>query len=126
MQRRPDTIRWRAEDKRVNWPKLKGSRHACLVEQIDVTDPEIGAFFDRQSHETLEVVLALRNVVRRTIPKADETLLWGGLSYHRPKVGGRVKGSICQICVKAGKVRLDFIHGIRPPAYETSQNDMLG
>jgi hypothetical protein len=40
-------------------------------------------------------------------------LLWGGLSYHRPQVGGRVKGAFCQIGVKRGHVRLDFIHGIR-------------
>ena len=40
-------------------------------------------------------------------------LLWGGLSYHRPQVGGRVKGAVCQIVAKRDKVRLDFIHGIR-------------
>jgi hypothetical protein len=27
--------------------------------------------------------------------------------------GGRVKGAVCQIVVKGGQVRLDFIHGIR-------------
>jgi hypothetical protein len=57
--------------------------------------------------------LALRDVVRRAVPEAEESLLWGGLSYHRPQVGGRVKGAVCQIGVKRGKVRLDFIHGIR-------------
>jgi hypothetical protein len=35
------------------------------------------------------------------------------LSYHRPEVGGRVKGAVCQIGVKRGQVRLDFIHGVR-------------
>jgi hypothetical protein len=35
------------------------------------------------------------------------------LSYHRPDLGGRVKGAVCQIVVKKGQVRLDFIHGIR-------------
>ena len=52
-------------------------------------------------------------MVRRTVPQARESLLWGGLSYHRPAVGGRVKGAVCQIGVKGGRVRLDFIHGIR-------------
>jgi hypothetical protein len=52
-------------------------------------------------------------VVRRTAPHAEESLLWGSLSYHRPQVGGRVKGAVCQIVVKGGQVRLDFIHGIR-------------
>jgi hypothetical protein len=52
-------------------------------------------------------------VVQRAVPEAEESILWGGLSYHRPDVGGRVKGAVCLIGVKKGKVRLDFIHGIR-------------
>jgi hypothetical protein len=58
-------------------------------------------------------VVALREVVRRTAPDAEESLLWGGLSYHRPWVGGRVKGAVCQINVVRGEVRLEFIHGVR-------------
>ena len=60
-----------------------------------------------------EIVLALRDVVRRTVPDAEETVLWGGLSYHTPWIGGRVKGALCQITVKRGEVRLEFIHGVR-------------
>lgn len=59
------------------------------------------------------VVSALRAVVRRAVPDVEESVLWGGLSYHRPSVGGRVKGAVCLIGVKQGKVRLDFIHGVR-------------
>lgn len=59
------------------------------------------------------VVDALREVVRRVVPDAEETVLWSGLSYHSPWVGGRVKGAICQISVKGSDVRLEFIHGIR-------------
>jgi hypothetical protein len=57
--------------------------------------------------------LALRNVVCRTVPDAEESLLWGSLSYHRPQVGDRVKRAVCQIVGKGGRVRLDFIHGTR-------------
>jgi hypothetical protein len=32
---------------------------------------------------------------------------------HPLQVGGRVKGAVCQIVVKGGRVRLDVIHGIR-------------
>lgn len=74
---------------------------------------ELKAFLNALPPEIKELVLALRSVVRRTVPHAEESLLWGGLSYHRPQVGGRVKGAICQIVVKGDKVRLDFIHGIR-------------
>jgi hypothetical protein len=52
-------------------------------------------------------------VVRRIVPHAEESLVWGGLSYHLPQVGGRIKGAVCQIVAKNGQVRLDFIHGIR-------------
>lgn len=69
-------------------------------------------FLDCLTAEMRQLVSALREVVRRTLPNAEESLLWGGLSYHRPEVGGRVRGAVCQIGVKGG-VRLDFIHGIR-------------
>jgi hypothetical protein len=59
------------------------------------------------------IVRALSGMIRQTVPDAVETMLWGGLSYHRPAVGGRVKGALCLIGVKDGEVRLDFIHGVR-------------
>jgi hypothetical protein len=73
----------------------------------------VEAFLDALPPERRELFLALRDVVRRTVPHAEESLLWGSLSYHRPQVGGRVKGGVCQIVAKGGQVRLDFIHGIR-------------
>ena len=73
----------------------------------------VEAFLDALPPDTRPLVLALRDVVRRTVPHAEESLLWGSLSYHRPEVGGRVKGAVCQIVVKGVQVRLDFIHGIR-------------
>jgi hypothetical protein len=74
---------------------------------------DIKSFLDTMTPTTRKIVSTLRKVIRRTAPDAEESLLWGGMSYHRPKVGGRVKGSVCQIVVKGDKVRLDFIHGIR-------------
>ena len=74
---------------------------------------DIRAHLDSLAPEFREIVLALRDVVRRTVPDAEETVLWGGLSYHTPWIGGRVKGALCQIMVKRGEVRLEFIHGIR-------------
>jgi hypothetical protein len=75
------------------------------------TDPR--NFLEGLSSEDREIVLALREVVLRIAPGIEETLLWGGLSYHRPRVGGRVKGAVCQVGVKRGRVHLGFIHGIR-------------
>jgi hypothetical protein len=76
-------------------------------------DAGLRAFLNGLSPETRELVLAVRRVVRRAAPAAEESVLWGGLSYHRPEVGGRVKGAVCQIVPRRGEVRLDFIHGIR-------------
>ena len=73
----------------------------------------VEGFLDALPRDTSQLVRALWDVVRRTVPQAEESLLWGGLSYHRPQVGGRVKGAVCQIVAKDGQVRLDFIHGIR-------------
>jgi hypothetical protein len=74
---------------------------------------DVRAFLKCLSPEVRGVVSALRAVVKRAAPEVEESILWGGLSYHRPDVGGRVKGAVCMIGVKKGKVRLDFIHGIR-------------
>lgn len=74
---------------------------------------DLNGFLDTLASDTRRLVSALRCVVRRTVPHAEESILWGGLSYHRPKVGGRVKGAVCQIGIKRGQVRLDFIHGFR-------------
>jgi hypothetical protein len=46
-------------------------------------------------------------------PEAKEPIAWGAWSYHRPWIGGRVKGAVSQIVVKNDRVRLDFIHGVR-------------
>jgi hypothetical protein len=78
-----------------------------------VTQTGVNEFFDTLSPEVRSLVSALRRVVRRTSPRAEESVVWGSLSYHRPEVGGRVKGAVCQIVVKNGQVRLDFIHGMR-------------
>jgi hypothetical protein len=75
--------------------------------------PDVRAHLDSLSAEPRDIVLALRGVVRRTAPDAEETVLWGGLSYHTPWIGGRVKGALCQITAKRGEVRLEFIHGVR-------------
>jgi len=78
-----------------------------------VRTDEVRAHLGSLPPKPREIVLALRDVVRRTVPDAEETVLWGGLSYHTPWIGGRVKGALCQITVKRGEVRLEFIHGVR-------------
>lgn len=74
---------------------------------------DVQQFLDSLPSRQRESVVALRDLIHETVPDAEETLLWGGISYHTPWIGGRVKGALCQISAKRGEVRLDFIHGIR-------------
>ncbi|MFO0864480.1 MAG: DUF1801 domain-containing protein [Gemmataceae bacterium] len=76
-------------------------------------DADISEFIAGLPPDMRRLVSALRKLVRRTAPEAEESMVWGSLSYHRPNVGGRVKGSLCLIVAKKGEVRLDFIHGVR-------------
>lgn len=78
-----------------------------------MSDDEVKAFIDGLAADPRKLVLALRKVIRRTLPEVEESFVWGGLSYHRPEIGGRVKGAVCQIVAKRGQIRLDFIHGVR-------------
>jgi hypothetical protein len=98
---------------RQKWASTVHSKERPSEGNTEQTMPtSVEAFLDALRPDTRELVLALRNVVRRSVPAAEESLLWGGLSYHCPQVGGRVKGVVCQIVVRGGQVRLDFIHGI--------------
>lgn len=78
-----------------------------------MANPQVLAFLTALPPDTRNLVETLLSVVRRNLPEAEETLLWGGISYHRPKVGGRVKGAVCQVEVKSGQICLGFIHGVR-------------
>ncbi len=70
-------------------------------------------FLASLSPDVRAIVGALRYVIRQTVPDVEETLLWGGISYHSPWIGGRVKGALCQIEAKGSEVRISFVHGIR-------------
>jgi hypothetical protein len=76
-------------------------------------EDELDALLSGLPSECRNIVLALREVVAQIIPEAEERVLWGGLCYHRPWIGGPVKGAVCQVVAKRGEVRLDFIHGVR-------------
>jgi hypothetical protein len=84
-----------------------------MMRKHPLKNPAPNAFVDDLSPRTRAVVVALRDLIRRLVPEAEESIVWGSLSYHRPEIGGRVKGAVCQIVVKRDQVRLDFIHGVR-------------
>ncbi len=65
--------------------------------------------------EARRIVREVRRLVKTVAPAATETVLWGGLSYHLPFLGGRVSGAVCQIGVRGGRVVVGFIHGVLLP-----------
>jgi len=73
----------------------------------------VDEFIADLSPDERAIVETLRDIVRQTVPDVEESALWGGISYHSPWIGGRVKGALCQISAKRGAVKLEFIHGIR-------------
>lgn len=75
-------------------------------------DPSVQSYLRSLPAATRRVASALRRAVRKAVPHAEESVLWNGLSYHRPEIGGRVKGAVCQIVARRDEVRLEFIHGV--------------
>lgn len=73
------------------------------------------SFLARLPEPQRKIARALRALIRQAVPEIAETVLWGSLSYHRPKIGGRVKGAVCLITPKPDAVHLAFIHGIALP-----------
>ena len=61
--------------------------------------------------EQADIAMGLRDLVVSLVPYAAERILWRGLSYHDPRRGGPVKGSLCQIEFHGDHIRLSFIHG---------------
>jgi len=72
---------------------------------------DVEHFLQFQPVPLRDLVLELRELVLTTVPQAAETLRWKGLLYYRPELGGPVRGSLCQITLHKGHVRLGFIHG---------------
>lgn len=62
-----------------------------------------------------KTVKTLRELVLSAADGTTESVLWRSLSYHRPELGGRVKGAVCLITPKADCVELGFIHGVLLP-----------
>lgn len=58
-----------------------------------------------------DIAFELRNLIAAVAPDVTETVLWEGLSYFNPKVGGPIKGAICQIAILQDHVRLAFVRG---------------
>lgn len=74
-------------------------------------DLDVEDFLESVPPQLRELIELLRNLVFDAAPGVAETHLWGGISYHRPWIGGRVKGAVCGIGINGDLVQLGFIHG---------------
>ena len=66
---------------------------------------------DRCPAHLRDLVFELRNLIAAVSPDVTETVLWDGLAYFNPKMGGPIKGAICQITILRDHVRLAFVRG---------------
>ena len=66
---------------------------------------------DRCPAHLRDLVLELRNLIAAVAPDVTETVLWEGLAYFNPNMGGPIKGAICQIAILRDHVRLAFVRG---------------
>ena len=48
-----------------------------------MSETDLKALLGALSPEARKLVSALRSVDRRTVPQAEDTVLWGSLWYHR-------------------------------------------
>ncbi len=72
---------------------------------------DVEVFVAGLSRQQRQVVTTLRRLIRQAAPEAEETVLWGSLSYPRSSFGGRIKGAVCLITPRLDCVHLAFIHG---------------
>jgi hypothetical protein len=75
----------------------------------------VQAWLAHKPDDRAEMAMGLRDLVVAAAPRAEERILWRGLSYNDPSRGGPVKGRLCQIEFHPGHVRLSFIHGAYLP-----------
>ena len=76
---------------------------------------EVCEFLTHVPKNLRATVKALRGPVLAAADGTVESVLWRSLSYHRPELGGRVKGAVCLITPRTDYVELGFIHGILLP-----------
>ncbi|MDP4201006.1 MAG: DUF1801 domain-containing protein [Bacteroidota bacterium] len=97
----------------MNSPETTIFPTACVsVSMPTLSETDLKSLLSKLPASKRKIVHALRETIQSAAPNAEESILWGGLSYHQPEIGGRVKGAVCQIVIKRAHIRLDFIHGI--------------
>jgi hypothetical protein len=78
-------------------------------------DADVRGFLAAVPTDLQRTVKAVRELVLSAAAGTTESVLWRSLSYHRPELGGRVKGAVCLITPKTDYVELGFIHGVLLP-----------
>ncbi len=72
------------------------------------TPSTVDEYVDAQTGEVLEILVALRALMRSTLPRAEERLKWGVPAYFRQE------GSpFCYLYAGRDHANLGFVHGAR-------------
>jgi len=81
-----------------------------------LSSEELVTFLKRWPADLVDIVLALRDVVRAAAPKATEAVKFQSLCYFKPDASfGSIGGNVCMISVRRGVVYLSFLHGAGLP-----------
>jgi hypothetical protein len=81
-----------------------------------VTAAQLRDLLVLEAADVRRLVLALRQVVLRTVPGAAEAVKFRCLCYYEPQAWfGSIGGNICMIEAKRGRVELSFIRGVGLP-----------
>ena len=77
---------------------------------------EVADFLTDAPGELGDLVLELREVVRKTAPEVTEAIKFGSLCYFKPgRPYGAIGGNVCMIGIRDECVYLQFIHGVSLP-----------
>ena len=72
---------------------------------------QIARHFPKASTAQLRLLLATRRAVLQALPACSEFIKWDSLSYQKPDPVGAIKGGVCQISRRNGRVVIGFVHG---------------
>jgi hypothetical protein len=73
---------------------------------------EVEKTFSFQRPDLVDILIEIRNIVRRVNPLATERIHPHGITFYDPQKGGTIKGGICFVDILEEYVRLRFGLGV--------------
>lgn len=90
---------------------MRGPGSRSSLPGSNMRHADVPAFLTSLTPAERRIATALRRSVRDVLPDAVEAVISCAISYHERRGSGRPGAVVCQIVVREGRVRLDFIRG---------------